>query len=255
MLRQALQHFGRTGGAGLERFTALLDDLPDEASGLPDARKIAAEIANTLAAVKVNDRTFAGDGEPVDPGVLLTPPPGKRARVSVISYVGIADEPARQSFVNQLQMALFAWIRRNPAPDGTLGGLLVMDEAQTIAPSGGSSASTPSSVALAQQARKYGLGLVFATQAIKGLDNRIAGNAATQIVGRMSAPVQIKAARDLAQAKGGDIPDVSRLGKGQFYVAVEGGRFHKTRTPLCLTYHPQGPLRSDEVVDRAREGS
>jgi DNA helicase HerA-like ATPase len=34
-------------------------------------------------------------------------------------------------------------------------------------------------VALASQARKYGLGL-FATQAPRGIHNRIAGNAATQ---------------------------------------------------------------------------
>jgi hypothetical protein len=38
--------------------------------------------------------------------------------VSVISMIGLSSEEQRQSFVNQLQMALFAWIKRNPA--GTL---------------------------------------------------------------------------------------------------------------------------------------
>ncbi|MFC3981971.1 hypothetical protein, partial [Streptosporangium jomthongense] len=37
------------------------------------------------------------------------------ARASVISFVGLPSDEQRQSFVNQLQMALFAWIRRNPA--------------------------------------------------------------------------------------------------------------------------------------------
>ena len=50
----------------------------------------------------------------MDPGVLLTPPEGKRARVSVISFVGLPSEEQRQSFVNQLQMALFAWIKTQP---------------------------------------------------------------------------------------------------------------------------------------------
>ena len=49
---------------------------------------------------------------------------------------------------------------------------------------------------LAAQARKYGLGLIFATQAPKGLHNRIPGNAATQFVGLLNAPVQIAAARE-----------------------------------------------------------
>ena len=44
----------------------------------------------------------------------------------------------RQSFVNQLQMALFAWIKKHPAGDRPLGGLFVMDEAQTLAPASGS---------------------------------------------------------------------------------------------------------------------
>ncbi len=39
-----------------------------------------------------------------------------------------------QSFVNQLQMALLSWIKRNPARDRPLGGLFIMDEAQDLAP-------------------------------------------------------------------------------------------------------------------------
>ena len=55
----------------------------------------------------------------------------------MISMVGLpANEPQRQGFVNQLQMALFAWIKQHPAGDRPLGGLLVMDEAQKLAPSG-----------------------------------------------------------------------------------------------------------------------
>jgi len=89
--------------------------------------------------------------------------------------IGLPSEEQRQSFINQLQMALFAWIKRNPAGTRALRGLLVMDEAQTLAPSRGFTLCTRSTVALSSQARKYGLGLVLATQAPKGLDNRIPG--------------------------------------------------------------------------------
>jgi len=200
----------------------------------------------------VIDPLFGGVGEPVNPGELLTPPTGKRARVSVISLIGLQADDQRQSFVNQLQMALFAWIKKNPAGDRPLGGLFVMDEAQTFAPSGAMTACTRSTLALASQARKYGLGLVFATQSPKGLHNQIPGNAATQFYGLLNAPVQIDSAREMARAKGGDVPGISQLGTGEFYVALEGQSFVKVRTPLCLSHHPKSPLATEEVLERAR---
>ena len=101
-------------------------------------------------------------------------------------------------------------------------------------------------------ARKYGLGLLFATQAPKALHNQIPGNAATQFYGRLSSPVQITAAREVAKAKGGDVPDIARLTRGQFYVGTDGTKFIKTATPMCLSYHPAAPLTEDEVIARAR---
>ncbi|WP_259406465.1 ATP-binding protein [Microbispora sp. H10885] len=252
VLREAVVHYGRQGGTALNGLVALLDDLPDGVSRLEGAARLATEMAQHLRAEMISDPLFAGKGVPVDPGVLLTPAEGKRARVSVISLTGLTSDAQRQSFVNQLQMALFSWIKRHPAGDRPLGGLFVMDEAQTFAPSGAATACTQSTLALAAQARKYGLGLVFATQAPKGLHNQITGNAATQFFGLLNAPAQITAARELAKAKGGDVPDVSRLRSGQFYAAVEGGSFTKVRTPLCLSHHPSSPLTGEEVVTRAR---
>jgi hypothetical protein len=253
VLRQALRHYGRHGGsASLAGLIALLRDLPEAVSELTGAPAIAADLAENLEAARINDPLFGGTGESADPGSLLTPAPGKRARVSVISFVGLPGEEKRQGFVNQLQLALFSWIKRNPAGDRPLGGLLVMDEAQTLAPSGPITACTRSTLMLASQARKYGLGLVFATQAPKGLHSQIPGNAATQFFGLLNAPVHIEAAREMARFKGGDVPDISRLSSGQFYVAVEGQPFRKTCTPLCLTHHPASPLSTEDVIARAQ---
>ena len=253
VLNQALQYFARKSGGGLSHFLDLLGDLPDGVTRLAKAREMAADMAQTLRAATINDPLFGGVGEPVDPGVLLTPEAGKRARISVISLIGLPTEEQRQSFVNQLQMALFAWIKRNPAGDRPLGGLLVMDEAQTIAPSGSLTASTHSTLALASQARKYGLGLVFATQAPRGIHNRISGNAATQLYGFLNSPSQITAAKEMAAAKSSAVPDISRLGTGEFYAVAEGLAFQKIRTPICLSYHPPSPLTVEEVIDRARQ--
>jgi len=253
VLRQTLRHYARhCGPASLGGLIAVLRDLPEGVSELAGASAIAADLAENLEAARINDPLFGGTGESADPGTLLTPAPGKRARVSVISFVGLPGEEKRQGFVNQLQMALFSWIKRNPAGDRPLGGLLVMDEAQTLAPSGPVTACTRSTLMLASQARKYGLGLVFATQAPKGLHSQIPGNAATQFFGLLNAPVHIEAAREMARFKGGDVPDISRLSSGHFYVAVEGQPFRKARTPLCLTHHPASPLSTEDVISRAQ---
>ncbi|MEV6848250.1 ATP-binding protein [Actinoplanes sp. NPDC051411] len=255
VLRKAVEHYGRRGGRDLRGLIAFLSDLPDGVSSLDSAPKIAAELAQTLTASMDNDPLFGGDGTPADPAVLLTPAPGKRARISVISLIGLPGPEARQGFVNQLQMDLFAWIKRHPANDRPLLGLLVMDEAQDFAPSGAMTACTASTLALASQARKYGLGLVFATQAPKGLHNRIPGNAATHIFGRIGVPAQIEAAREMARVKGGDVPDIGNLTAGEFYVALEGEPPYRTHTPMSLSHHPSAPLTDEEVMARARPRS
>ncbi|GAA3281831.1 ATP-binding protein [Dactylosporangium vinaceum] len=252
VLTEALVAYARAGHSGLRGFADFLADLPEGVSRLAKAAKLAGDAAETLKASMVTDPLFGGQGAAVDPGVLLTPPAGKRARVSVINLAGLNSDEQRQSFVNQLQMALFAWIKRNPAGDRPLGGLFVMDEAQTLAPATGSTPCTASTIALAAQARKYGLGLVFATQAPKGLHNQISGNATTQFFGLLNAPAQIDAAKELAQAKGGRLPDIGRLSSGSFFAAGEGFSFVKIAAPMCLSHHPSAPLTPEEVVRRAR---
>ncbi|MEV4146826.1 DUF87 domain-containing protein [Amycolatopsis sp. NPDC049691] len=252
VLRQAVVRHARTGSRSLPELIDLLTELPEDVSNLNDAPRIAAGLAEVLKAAMVNDPLFAGGGEPVDPGALLTPAEGKRARVSVISFAGLQAEEQRQNFVNQLQMELFAWIKRNPAGDRPLGALFVMDEAQTMAASGSLTASTRSTIVLASQARKYGLGLLFATQAPKGLHNQVVGNAMTQFFGRLNSPAQIAAANELARAKGSPVADISRLERAQFYVAGEAFGFRQVATPLCLSHHPASPLRLEEVIARAR---
>jgi hypothetical protein len=252
VLTEAMRYFARGAGHDLGVFIDLLANLPERVSEQSRGPAIAADLADRLRAVRATDPLFGGAGEPADPGMLLTPPPGKHARISVISSIGMAGREQWQGFVNQLQMALFSWVKRNPAEGRPLGGLLVMDEAQDLVPSGATTASSESTRLLASQARKYGLGLLFATQSPKNLHNSIAGNATTQLFGLLNAPVQIEAARELARAKGGDVPDVGRLSAGQFYLATEGSAFRQLRTPMCLSHHPASPLTTEEVLARAR---
>lgn len=252
VLTEALTYFARQGGSDLGSFVELLGDLPDGVSTIKDAARLAEGMAEELKAAMITDPVFGGVGERLDPGVLLRPDNGKRARISVISCIGLPTDEQRQTFVNQLQLALFAWIKRNPAGDRPLGGLLVLDEAQTFVPSRGTTASTESTLKLATQARKYGLGMVYATQAPKALHNMVTGNAATQFFGLLNASVQIQAATELARAKGGRVDDISRLPAGRFYGATEGMKMGKIQVPMCLSHHPSSALTEEEVLHRAR---
>jgi hypothetical protein len=254
VLVEAVAYYARQGGASLGGLVELLGELPDGISALRSGPVLAAAMSEALRAAMINDPLFGGSGRAADPSVLLTPADGKRARISVISFVGLDEDEQRQSFVNQLQMALFSWIKANPAGDRPLGALLVMDEAQTFAPSGAATACTESTISLVSQARKYGLGMVFATQAPKGLHNRIPGNAATQFFGYLNSGAQINAATELARAKGGQVSDISRLTSGQFYVASEGLAFARVQAPMCLSHHPQSAPTAEEVIERAARG-
>ncbi|KOV84496.1 ATP-binding protein [Nocardia sp. NRRL S-836] len=253
VLKEALKYYARNDRRDLSGFVDLLAELPEGISKLNSAAATAADLAETLRAAMVNDPLLGGQGEPTDPGMLLEPAPGRKARISVISFVGLPSDEQRQGFISQLQLEVFAWIKRNPAVDRPLGGLLVMDEAQMIAPSGGVTASTQSTILLASQARKYGLGLLLATQAPKGVHNQITGNATTQFFGRLNSPAQIAAATEMARAKGSSVADISRLERGQFYVTGDTFGFRRMRAPLCLSHHPPSPLRLEEVVERARK--
>ncbi|MDJ0392762.1 DUF87 domain-containing protein [Rhodococcus sp. G-MC3] len=191
------------------------------------------------------------DGNGVDPGELLAPTAGKRARVSVINLGGLDSQQKKQAFVLELQAQLGAWIESAPSDDSSLTGLFVMDEAQHLL-SSSNSAAADSTLAFAAQAREHGIGLVFATPSPKGIDDRIADMASTQFYGLLNSPSQVEAAQKLAEIMGGSVPDIARLPAGQFYVAVEGAEFRRTVTPLCLTYHPKVSPTVPEVLALAR---
>ncbi|GAA1311702.1 hypothetical protein Psi02_72450 [Planotetraspora silvatica] len=129
-----------------------------------------------------------------------------------------------------------------------------MDEAQNFVPSGGPNPSTESTVELIRQIRKYGLGIVLASQAPKGINHQAVGNTANQFIGRLTVTVQINAAQTMAQSRNAFLDNLGGLPLGTFYAAGEGTAFSKIQVPICLSHHA-GPLQEDEVVARARRGA
>jgi DNA helicase HerA-like ATPase len=210
-------------------------------------------LLDTLEAVVVTDRLFDESAVSADPGMLLTPTAGKSARISVINFVGLSTEEVPR-FVSRLQAALFSWLKAHPAGDGRLGGLLVLDEAQSFVPAVGANPSTVSTIEIIRQIRKYGLGVVLASQAPKGIHNQALGNTTNQFIGRLTSPTQIAAAQNMAESRNPSLDNLSGLDAGKFYAAGEGTAFTRIQAPWCLSHHA-GPLREDEVVERAQRRS
>ncbi|WP_017326323.1 helicase HerA domain-containing protein [Synechococcus sp. PCC 7336] len=256
ILKAALEYFAKDGGGNLTDFVELLSELPPEAGGgIAKADKKARDMADTLRAEILNNPLLRHSGSALDPAILfgLNSQSGK-TRISIVNFVGLSGLNAQQQFLNQLSMTLFTWIKKNPAPaDQSLRGLLVIDEAKDFIPSQRTSPCKDNINRLAAQARKYGLGLVFATQAPKSIDHNIVANCSTQFYGRANSPAAIAAIKEQLNQRGGGGHDLARLAKGQFYVVGETiATPTKIQAPLCLSYHPQSPLDELEVLARAK---
>ncbi|MCP1547248.1 MULTISPECIES: helicase HerA domain-containing protein [Methylorubrum] len=251
VLAGALHHFADRGGGKLADFTALLADLPDGISPIGNAARLGAGMADQLHAAVATNPLLKVEGTVLDPRHLFFGPDPARTRISVINLSGLGSDAAREDFVNRLQMTLFGWIKKNPSPRGML---YVVDEAQTFLPAQKSSPSLGSGIKLVAQGRKYGLGMIVATQVPRGIHNQVVSNCTTQFFGRQSAPATIAAAQEIIAANGGAASDIGKLGAGEFYFATEGsGRPAKLRTPICLSYHPANPPTPEEVVRQARD--
>lgn len=255
VLASALQYFAAHGGGSLEDLIALLKDLPLEAgSGISNAAKLGVKMADALLARIQVDPLLKQQGAELDPSVLFGVDDSRdKTRVSVLSFAGLSNAETQQQFVNQLAMTLFSWIRRNPCPpDLPLRGVLVVDEAKDLIPSQASNVCKQSLLRLSAQARKYGLGLVFATQAPRSVDHNVIANCATQFYGKASSPAAIETVREQIRLRGGTGNDVPRLAKGHFYFHTSGlPAPTRIAVPLCLSHHPASPLDESQVIDRS----
>jgi hypothetical protein len=254
VLLATLRHFARNGGGGLKDLIALLADLPPEAyRGVPYGDQIARQMSEQLVVESKLNPLLGQAGSRLDPQVLLgTPTPG-RTRVSVINLNGLPSERARQQFVDQLAMTLFSYIKDHPARHRPLLGLLVIDEARDFVPATRSVPGKESLLRLVPQARKYGLGILFATEAPKSVDQQLIAGCATHLYGRVSSPAAIETVREQIRRRGGNASDVATLMPNVFYAHTEGmsSPIRVAQLP-CLSAHPANPPGEFEIIQRAQ---
>lgn len=261
LLTHSLKFFAKhVPEGGLQDYIALLEALPEEAGlRLRQEDKLAAEMADSLKVEIARNPLLRSTGSSLDPAVLFGDdrPDRAKTRISVVNLFGLPSDKMQFAFLNQLAMTLFSWIKKHPNPPGRrpLRGLLVIDEAKDYVPSQKNTECKQSIMRLAAQARKYGLGLVFATQHPKDIDSKIVGNCATHLYGLNNSPASLDTLKDLMQQKGGSGDDIAKLKKGQFYVHnADAGheRPIKVKIPISLSLSPPNPLEEAQILAQAK---
>ncbi len=257
VLSRSLSFFGKQGGGKLGAYIEMLADLPPDARlGLASEERLAKQMSDALKVAVETNPLLRSQGAPLDPALLFGDDlPGDRTRVSVISLIGLQGDESARHFLNQLAMTLFAWIKKHPDPHPRpLRGLLVIDEARDYVPSLRTSACKESLTRLVAQARKYHLGIIFATQNPKDIETRIVANCSTQYYGKVNSPAALDAARDQIRQKGGTGDDLARLPRGRFYVHnadLELAAPAQVAIPLCLSCHRTSPLDEAAISVKA----
>ena len=254
VLISAIRYLLQQGGTvTLPRLIALLANLPHAAQGgISQAEKLGGDMADLLQAAIATDQLLRSQGDRLDPAILF----GRgepRTRISVINLHALPTLPLQQRFVAQLAMSLFTWIKQHPATsERPVTGLLVIDEAKDFIPAQGAAESKQPLLRLAAQARKYGLGLIFATQAPRSIHHEAIGNCTTHIYGKASSPTARDVIQEQLRQRGSRNDKVSQLTRGHFYYHTEGlPQPLLMQTPLCLTHH--APMSEQEVMSALQQ--
>jgi len=253
VLQSAMKHFALQGRHDLQDLADILQNLPDSATpNISRAGKLAQEMGDQLTALMLRDPMLSPDGQPLDIGELFAAA-GRPPTVSVMSLFALSDLSSQAAFIGRLAMAVFDWIRRNPARDG-LRGLFVLDEAAPFLPSRSSAESKPALILLSQQARKYGVGLLLATQNPMDLDYNATAQFATQFFGTANQPQVVRYIEEILEQRGLRNLNPSALKPGWFYVSAPSLRQPvRLQAPMCLSWHPRNRTPSDdEILERVR---
>ena len=136
-----------------------------------------------------------------------------------VLYVGHLNLDEQQYVLARVSSELDKWMRNSATPQDKLKVLFAIDELggsggkESFFPPAAKPVSKPPLMRLVRQARKYGCGLVFATQNVKDIDYRGLGNISNWFVG------QLKNAREhryIGDGMGSSLVEGSQLDKENF---------------------------------------
>jgi len=157
-------------------------------SMLPE-RKRKGLLANLQAKTVGVNSLFYGMGQPIDVAELLghrSPGPTEqgKARLSII-YLAHLNRDQQHEFLALLFSTMYRWVLNRGAE---WDGVLYFDEIAPFCPAVGKPPAKGPLMDLLRQARKYGLGVVLATQTPGDLDYKALGQFGTMALGKIDQP-------------------------------------------------------------------
>lgn len=195
-----------------------------------------------------------GEGEPLDPAVLLGEP-GK-PRAAIVSLAHLSEEE-RQFVVTLVLSKVVTWMRGLPGTSD-LRALVYMDEVFGFAPPTAAPPSKKPILTIFKQARAFGVGMVLATQNPVDLDYKAMSNAGTWLVGRLQTERDKERVLEALRSAAGDA-DI-----GELDTAIGG--LEKRQFLLVSAHEPKpvvfstrfamsflrGPLTKDQIGELMR---
>ncbi len=159
-------------------------------------------------------------GPPLDIEAMLSWTPKDRVPVNIVYTGGLRDAAEREMLVATLCKEVYHWMAARPSADLRL--LVYIDEVAGLCPPHPRNPPTKKFLSLLfRQARKYGVGLVVATQNVTDLDYKALGQANTWALGRLVAKQDLDRVRHLVASVHPSAPDeileaIPSLRAGQF---------------------------------------
>jgi DNA helicase HerA-like ATPase len=246
-LKTGVTYLANNNTHDLKDLIAFLESPPDEIAQSLQYLNKAHALASNLMALRINNPLFS-DGPTATIDDILARDSSKTP-ISVFNLFGLGSLNSQQIFVSQLTQTYFNWAKKNPK--GPLQGLLIIDEAKEFAPALKSSPAKGAIIRFASQARKYGLGLILATQEPKSVDSQIVNNCSTQFFGRFSSPTNIQTAEGLLQMSG----VLNGLGAGHFFIRSSDSKAIELKIALGLSKHLSSAASGSDIISLSKNAN
>jgi len=209
------------------------------------------ELAMRLNALVASPSFSAwGEGQPLDPAILLRTPAGK-PRAAIVYLAHLSDQE-RQFVVTLVLSKLVTWMR-GQAGTSDLRTLVYMDEVFGFVPPTAAPPAKKPILTILKQGRAFGVGMVLSTQNPVDLDYKAMSNAGTWLVGRLQTENdKARVLEGLRSAAGGtDVAaldaQIGALQKRQFLlVSAKESKPRVFGTRWAMSYL-RGPLTKEQI--------
>ena len=260
----------------LAQLPALLEKEPGSDGGVITKRERSALVRRAKSMTVGAKGLLFTVGPSLDVENLLTWAPEGRVPLNVVYVGGLRSAADREMVVATLCEEIYHWMTAVPSSDLRL--VFYIDEVAGLCPPHPKNPPAKKFLSLLfRQARKYGVGMVVATQNVTDLDYKVLGQANTWALGRLLARQDLDWVRHLvASLRAGDpsavLDTIPSLRAGQFvvlspehlgdivrlsvrglasqHVVLAEERFREAQSSHALA--STGPLEDARVVRRTR---